>query len=173
MDDYIAKPVRLEALEAALARWVPLNGAANGHNGAGRDGASSTCDSIDPEVMIELLDLSRSCESGDFLRELIDMFYGELDSRLASMREASLHGQLGALDERVHEFKGSCLSLGLARMARLCGQLEVLAREGSGEGAQALLDEIGHEARVVRPLLEAERSCASREGRDPRPSNSH
>ena len=173
MDDYMAKPVRLEALEAALARWVPLNGAANAHNGAGRAGASSSCDSIDPEVMIELLDLSRGCESGDFLRELIDMFYGELDSRLASMREASLHGQLSALDERAHEFKGSCLSLGLARMARLCSQLEVLAREGSGEGAQPLLDEIEHEARVVRPLLEAERSCASREGSAPRPSNSH
>jgi len=173
MDDYIAKPVRLEALEAALARWVPLNGAANGHNGAGRAGASSSCDSIDPEVMIELLDLSRGCESGDFLRELIDMFYGELGSRLASMREAALHGQLTALDERAHEFKGSCLSLGLARMARLCSQLEVLAREGSGEGAQALLDDIEHEARVVRPLLEAERSCASREGREPRPATSH
>lgn len=164
MDDYIAKPVRLEALSAVLARWVPLKGTANGHNGSAKMASAATCESIDPEVMIELLDLSRSCASGDFLGELIDMFYGELGSRLAAIREASARGQLSELDERAHEFKGSCLSLGLARMALLCGQLEALARQGSVEGAQALLDQIEREAGVVRPLLEAERSRASRNG---------
>jgi len=168
MDDYIAKPVRLEALEAALARWVPLKGTPNGQNGSSKRAAGSGCESIDPEVMIELLDLSRSCDSGDFLGELIDMFYGELASRLALIREASSRGQLGELDERAHELKGSCLSLGLGRMATLCGELEALAREGSPEGAHALLDQIEREARVVRPLLEAERSCASREDREAR-----
>ncbi len=168
MDDYIAKPVRLEALEAALARWVPLKGTSNGHNGAAKIAPVSSCESIDPEVMIELLDLSRSCESGDFLGELIDMFYGELGSRLASIGEAASRGQFAELDERAHEFKGSCLSLGLARMAALCNQLETLAREGSVEGAQALLEQIEREAAVVRPLLEAERSRASRNGRESR-----
>ncbi len=168
MDDYIAKPVRLEALEAALARWVPLKGTSNGHNGSSKTAATSACESIDPEVMIELLDLSRSCDSGDFLGELIDMFYGELNSRVASIREAASHGQVGELDERAHEFKGSCLSLGLARMARLCSQLEGLAREGTVEGAQWLLEEIEREAAVVRPLLEAERSRASRNGGESR-----
>jgi CheY-like chemotaxis protein/HPt (histidine-containing phosphotransfer) domain-containing protein len=164
MDDYIAKPVRLEALEAVLARWVPLKETANGHNGSAKVVSAASCESIDPEVMIELLDLARSSEHGDFLGELIDMFYGELDSRLAVIREASSRGQLTELDERAHEFKGSCLSLGLTRMAMLCGQLEALARQGSAEGAQALLDQIEREAGVVRPLLEAERSRASRNG---------
>jgi two-component system sensor histidine kinase/response regulator len=168
MDDYVAKPVRLEALEATLARWVPLKGTPNSQNGSSKRAAAPGCESIDPEVMIELLDLSRSCESGDFLGELIDMFYGEFASRVALIREASSRGQLGELDERAHELKGSCLSLGLGRMATLCSQLEALAREGSTEGAQTLLDQIEREARVVRPLLEAERSCASREGRESR-----
>ena len=168
MDDYIAKPVRLEALEAALARWVPLKGTPNGQNGFSKTAPGSGCESIDPEVMIELLDLSRSCDSSDFLGELIEMFYAELGSRLALIREAASRGQLGELDERAHELKGSCLSLGLARMATLCSHLEALAREGSAEGAQALLDQIEREARVVRPLLEAERSCASRESRESR-----
>jgi two-component system sensor histidine kinase/response regulator len=170
MDDYIAKPVRLEALEAALARWAPLKGTSNGHNGAVKVARASSCESIDPEVMIELLDLSRSCESGDFLGELIDMFYGELGSRLASIREASSRGRFVEVDERAHEFKGSCLSLGLARMAALCNQLETLARGGSVEGAQTLLEQIEREAEVVRPLLEAERSRAPRNGREWRES---
>jgi two-component system, sensor histidine kinase and response regulator len=168
MDDYIAKPVRLEALEAALARWVPLKGTPNSHNGAAKIVPAPRCESIDPEVMIELLDLSRSCESGDFFGELIDMFYGELGSRLAAVREASSRCQFGELDERAHELKGSCLSLGLARMAALCNQLEALAREGTVEGAQALLEQIEREAGVVRPMLEAERSRASRNGGESR-----
>jgi signal transduction histidine kinase/DNA-binding response OmpR family regulator/HPt (histidine-containing phosphotransfer) domain-containing protein len=168
MDDYIAKPVRLEALEAALARWVPLKGTPNGQNGSSKKAAGSGCESIDPEVMIELLDLSRACDTGDFLGELIDMFYGEFASRLALIREASLRGQFGELDERAHELKGSCLSLGLGRMATLCSQLEALARQESAEGTQALLEQIEREARVVRPLLEAERSCSSRESREAR-----
>src|SRR6266851_1054007 len=161
MDDYLAKPVRLEALEAVLTRWVPLKGTPNSQNGSAKAAAGSGCESIDPEVMIELLDLSRWCENGDLLGELIDMFYGEFASRLALIREATSRGQLDELDERAHELKGSCLSLGLGRMAILCSQLEALAREGSAEGAHALLDQIEREARVVRPLLQAERSCAS------------
>lgn len=164
MDDYIAKPVRLEALEAALARWVPLKGTSNGQNGSSKTAATSSCESIDPEVMIELLDLSRSCESGDFLGELIDMFYGELGTRLSAIREAASRGHLSELDERAHEFKGSCLSLGLTRMAVLCGQLEGLAREGTAEGVPALLGQIEREAGVVRPLLEREHARASRNG---------
>src|SRR6185437_12758902 len=170
MDDYIAKPVRLEALEAALARWVPLKGTSSGQSGCSKMAAASSCESIDPEVMIELLDLARSCESGDFLGELIDMFYGELGSRLSAVREAASHGDLIELDERAHEFKGSCLSLGLTRMAALCGQLEVLAREGTLEGVPALLDRIEHEAGVVHPLLEAEHARASRNGGELRES---
>ena len=41
MDDYIAKPVRLEALEAALARWVPLKTTANGQNGSAKMAAAA------------------------------------------------------------------------------------------------------------------------------------
>jgi HPt (histidine-containing phosphotransfer) domain-containing protein len=92
------------------------------------------------------------------------MFYRELESRLASIREALLHGPLSELDERAHELKGSCLSLGLARMATLCGELEALTRTGTAEGAEALLEQIEHEAAAVRPMLEAERSRASQSG---------
>ncbi len=169
MDDYIAKPVRLEVLEATLARWVPLQQTANSHNGSSRAAAWSA-ESIDPEVMIELLDLSRSYTSGDFLGELIDMFYGELNSRLASIREASAHRRFNELDQRAHELKGSCLSLGLARMAALCSQIEALARKGTAEGAQALLEQIESEAGVVRPLLETERLRAARKIQTPQES---
>jgi two-component system, sensor histidine kinase and response regulator len=168
MDDYIAKPVRLEALESALARWVPLDYSPNHHHGAAKTTPASNCESIDPEVMIELLDLSRSCETGDFLGELIAMFYSELGSRLASIRQASARNQFAELDERAHEFKGSCLSLGLARMAALCSQLEALARSGSSEGAPELLEQIEREAALVRPKLEAERSRVSRNGAESR-----
>jgi signal transduction histidine kinase/DNA-binding response OmpR family regulator len=168
MDDYISKPVRLEALEAALTRWVPLKGMSNGQNLTARTMSPSSCESIDSEVMIELLDLSRSCESGDFLGELIDMFYAELDARVASIREAWSRGDLGELDERAHEFKGSCLSLGLTRMASLCGQIEALAREGTVAAVPALLGQIEQEARAVRPLLDVEHARALRNGGDSR-----
>ncbi len=163
MDDYITKPVRLEALEAALARWVPLRAAPNGSSAEFRAAAGASCESIDPEVMLELKDLSRGSESGDFLGELIDMFYGELEARLRSVREAVGSRLFDAMDERAHELKGSCLSLGLARMAELCGRIEALAREGRTEGAEMLLQQIEREAGSVRPQLEAERAaCASR-----------
>ena len=70
------------------------------------------------------------------------MFYGELASRLALIREAASRDELAELDERAHELKGSCLSLGLGRMAALCGEMEALARGGSAQGAQALLDQM-------------------------------
>ena len=90
------------------------------------------------------------------------MFYGELSSRLGSIRETASHGHLTELDERAHEFKGSCLSLGLTRMAALCSQLEAMAREGTVDGVDALLSQIENEARMVRPLLDVEHARALR-----------
>ncbi|MGZ6185520.1 MAG: Hpt domain-containing protein, partial [Candidatus Binataceae bacterium] len=111
---------------------------------------------------------SRSCESGDFLGVLIDMIYAELDARVASIREAWARGDLGELVERAHVFKGSCLSLGLTRMASLCGQIEALAREGTVAAVPALLGQIEQEARAVRPLLDVEHARALRNGGDSR-----
>src|SRR5260370_42640247 len=69
MDDYIAKPVRLEALQAALERWVPLNGNRGSRNGSSRAAIARSRERIDPEVRLELLDLSSASDSGDFLGE--------------------------------------------------------------------------------------------------------
>jgi hypothetical protein len=56
-------------------------------------------------------------------------------------------------------------------MASLCGQIETLGREGTVAAVPALLGQIEHEARAVRPLLDLEHARALRNGGAARPTH--
>jgi two-component system, sensor histidine kinase and response regulator len=159
MDDYITKPVRLETLSAVLGRWIP----ATADHAAASLGSNNLpdCESINQETLNELRELSRCADDRDLIGELVDMFFGEFQPRIVSLRGALARGELDELADGAHGLRGACLSLGLSRMALLCGRLEMLARRGTSEGTDVLLDELGHEAGTVRPRLEAERASTA------------
>jgi two-component system, sensor histidine kinase and response regulator len=157
MDDYLAKPVRLESLKAVLARWLPSAADPFGESALHSNNLPS-CESVDPSILNELRELSRYADGKNLIGELADIFFGEFSSRMAALQGALHSGELDELADGAHGLRGACLSLGLSRMALLCGRLEMLARRGTCEGSQGLLDELEREADVVRPRLEAERT---------------
>src|SRR6185437_6877848 len=105
MDDYVAKPVRREDLEAVLARWRPAGVGAAGEGATalpekGHNGAAI----VDPEVLAELRQLD---DTGDLLGTLVVHFLDETPQRLAAMQTALRQGNAAALAEAAHALKGS------------------------------------------------------------------
>ena len=148
MDDYVAKPVTPDTLDAALRRWVSVARPAVPTASPGPGAAASGV--LDEATVATLMSLD---DDGTLMDELVATFLGLVPGRLASIREAARKQDAAGLARTAHALGGSCANLGCRLMANLCAELEVLGRSGSVAGALELLTALEAEGAEVRPQL--------------------
>lgn len=85
---------------------------------------------------------------------LLETFLVDSEVRLHSLQEA---GDVTRLIETAHSLKGSSSNMGAIHLARLCDELERLAKQNPTTGIEKLVNEISEEFAIVRPLYEVER----------------
>ena len=147
MEDYLSKPLRAEALDVILARWVPPT------DRAAVDGPAAH-DLLDRAVIAEL----RAGIDPQALLAVIDAFEADIVERTSEISGAAHAGDAAALGDAAHALKGASANLGAAHMARLSARLEELARDGDLRQAPALADQLTRAVRVTPPALRAELS---------------
>jgi PAS domain S-box-containing protein len=144
MDDYISKPVRVEALAAVVDRWVP-----------------ASVEQAEDPARAELLENMRKFAGSvdpKFLIELIDTYLGDAPTRLAAMRTGLATGDNETVWKAAHALKGGSYYVGAARISQLCNKIEEVGRRGVLEGMEGRLSELEKEFDRIRTLLEAEKS---------------
>lgn len=148
MNDYVAKPVRVSALKAALERWKW------GRRSAHRSLADAALAVSNPPPIgnEEIEQLIR--ESGmTGISELAGMFKEEGPRIFATLRRAIERTESDSLRRAAHELKGACAHFGAHRLYDLCQTLESLARAGEMTAASAMLPTIlAEHERVVAAL---------------------
>jgi CheY-like chemotaxis protein/HPt (histidine-containing phosphotransfer) domain-containing protein len=160
MDDYVSKPIRVEALIQALER-----GAADMHvRGADkmiehvriRAEMTSTQDYLDPAA----LDNLRATAGGDpaFLAELIDTFLEDAPQLLNNLRQALDNRDAAGIRLAAHSLKSNGAEFGATTFSALCKQLEMSGKSGELTGAEVLLNQVKEEFENVKAALEAVRS---------------
>jgi two-component system, sensor histidine kinase and response regulator len=115
MDDYLSKPLRPEALDAVLERWL-------GMAPAGADGPAV-------EAALEgLIDEARMRtfrdDYPDIVDQLVDLFLSSTPPLLEELRTAHDGDDRDELRRTAHKLKGSCQNIGATFMATLCRSLE-------------------------------------------------
>ena len=147
MDDYLAKPFKIEQLRALLERWMPpataepykVEPVAASHQGS----------AVDARVLNAF-----SARAGDglphFVSGLKEQFLTEARFRLAAISEAVGHGEASALKQAAYALKGSSTIVGATAMAGLCADLEQSAQQGGMTGAAALAAQLENEFGRVR-----------------------
>jgi two-component system, sensor histidine kinase and response regulator len=105
MDDYLSKPLRPDALDEVLDRWLEPP-AANG----------ATADLIDDDRVRHLQE-----ELGPMTRQVLDIFERTTPPLLAELRATADPATTQSL---AHRLKGSCANLGARAMAEQCEALE-------------------------------------------------
>jgi HPt (histidine-containing phosphotransfer) domain-containing protein len=107
---------------------------------------------IDQKAIQDLRD-----EGGDLLGELVDMFIAVVPLQLASLEEALVKRDTGAIRLTAHTLKGTASNFGARRMQTLAQAIEDHGRDGALDGASAILSELRAECERVREALEAVR----------------
>jgi signal transduction histidine kinase/CheY-like chemotaxis protein/HPt (histidine-containing phosphotransfer) domain-containing protein len=129
MDDYITKPINPKLLKEALDRWWPRESLAPG---AGR-GSSIPASALDHSD--GALDPTVQRSQG-----VVRVFLRHVPEQLAAITQAIAAGNAEALRLAAHKLKGSCLSVGVPRMAALSATLESEPRNASELAAQLELE---------------------------------
>ncbi len=145
MDDYVAKPVRVEELVAALGRCRPRGGAgplASSEPGgvvapaaagapapAGAPAAAGAIDRAAFDRLTATMDTA-------FVAELIDTFLEDARGLIASLRRALAAADRDAFRRAAHSLKSTSESLGATDMATLARELETIGRSGVPVGCR-------------------------------------
>ena len=156
MDDYVAKPVRVDELVAALERCGSRSERvtpASSPPSAGVDSAGA----VNPSAVEQLT----ATMGAAFVAELIDTFVEDGRQLLAILRRSLADSDVDAFRRAAHSLKSNSETLGAAAVATLARELEIMARGGGLEGAGERLDPLAarYEA-AVRVLEEIRRGLA-------------
>jgi len=174
MDDYIAKPVRVEDLARAIARWIPASSlaidpvrtpdAAVGQPATGNgvpvpapEAAAVRSDAPPLRVLdLATIDRLRSLQrrsGNDVLGRVTRTFLRDSATLAAELRRALAAGDVEALRAAAHTLKGAAGTLGAEALAAAAKALETHARLGALEGAAALVAAVEAAAVVATEQL--------------------
>jgi CheY-like chemotaxis protein len=163
MDDYVAKPIRVEELVGALGR-VPSHRAAAMPTAAaaGSEDAALFTTGAGGEIDRAVLDRLVATTGGPFVAELIDTFGEDARELLAALRQTLATQDVDGFRRAAHSLKSTAESLGASALGALARELETQARAGSLEGAAERLDRLDHHyARAAGALGELRRDLSA------------
>jgi len=160
MDDYLAKPIRIEDLIAVLNKSQQIDNEKvtiqqvsflqdqSGTEVVDKTPVSAT---LDPDSLNQLLKLLGGDRDNYF--KLIDSFLEETPKLLAGIQKAIGNKDQELLRRTAHILKSTSRDFGAMQLSTLGAKLEAIAKTGSTEGTLGLLNEVETEyASVDRAL---------------------
>ncbi|ABZ82760.1 two-component system sensor protein, putative [Heliomicrobium modesticaldum Ice1] len=157
MDDYIIKPVLLDALSGTLARWLP-GAVKNGRQVLGDAFAETAAASQDilpsfvpEEKKAELLQTVGADPA--LLSRVLAAFLRDMPEKLAALEAALKEKDAPRARLLSHGMKSSGQFVGAASFAALCGEMEEKAVAGALDGAGELAEKIRRELVKIQKEL--------------------
>jgi CheY-like chemotaxis protein/HPt (histidine-containing phosphotransfer) domain-containing protein len=163
MDDYIAKPVRLEDIRQMVERWGPRARQSDSPKvqPAAEKGTelARTAIPVIPSPEEPPVDMDRLFEftdgSPDSLRELVTLYLSQTADQLEKL-QAAVTGACGADVRRLaHSCAGASATCGMTRLVPLLRDLERQGLEGNLSNASQVFQQAAGEFKRIRAFLEA------------------
>jgi len=148
VDDVIPKPVELEDLRNALARWSPGRDSGSGAPSRGADGGLDDSAAFDLEVLRQA-----TGEKPQLHEQLLRSYRDELDGELDNIQQAFAWKNNEQLAEYTHKLKSSSRSLGAVFVAGACQQLESVARSADWGDIENLMPRLLYEAERANEFI--------------------
>jgi len=166
MDDYLAKPVRLEDVRAIVERWAAVAGRAEpAETTATATQTSPAADTPSPSSpaaappedapvdMARLLDFTDG--DPDNLRELVTLYLEQTGQQVEQLEAAVQAGSAQEVRRLAHSCAGASATCGMRRLVPLLRELERQGFEGKLTNAAQLSHQVAEEYERIRHFLEA------------------
>jgi two-component system, sensor histidine kinase and response regulator len=160
MDDYISKPIRMDALAAALERWMPADSGTtesptpiHGRQAGAADEGVPT-EAIDPAALERLRELDVPGQPG-MVDALIELFLQDTPVRIRAMVDGLANDDPRATRRAAHTLKGEAEGIGAHEVQALSLELEQLAKAETLAGADEFVVRIERAFEQARACLEA------------------
>ncbi len=138
MDDYLTKPIKVEALVDALTRTQPQP--------APEDQEAV----IDPKIFADF----RDSLGADFIGEVLAVFKEDAPELLRNLRQALADHDAELFRRAAHSLKSNSASFGAVTLAELARELEIIGKEGRLDGAEDSVAQAAIEYDRVQEALE-------------------
>ena len=157
MDDYLAKPVRLEDVRGILERWGRIaarcdtaaeNANAEGARPATAPIGQNASDQNGPVDMDRLLEFTDG--SADNLKELVTLYLNQTTEQLEQLQSAIAAGAAAEVRRLAHSCAGASATCGMHRLAPRLRQLEHQAQAGDLSQATERFAELASEFDAIR-----------------------
>ncbi len=135
MNDFLAKPLRMEGLKDLLQHWLAPQEAPLGQG------------------MWDQLSAITGVTDRDVLGRYLAVFMEDAGTRLQVLDEALQQGDPARLEREAHALKGSCMQLGMTGMIGHCDALRQAAANGELDVAVGSLKRLQQEYARLQPAL--------------------
>jgi CheY-like chemotaxis protein/HPt (histidine-containing phosphotransfer) domain-containing protein len=166
MDDYVAKPVRLDDVRTIVERWAAAAARTEPTGPAAAvpqspPGADAQVQSSPPAAppednpvdMGRLLDFTDGDQ--DNLRELVTLYLDQTSQQVEQLEAAIRAGAVQEVRRLAHSCAGASATCGMRRLVPILRELERQGFEGKLTNASQLSYEVGQEFALIRRFLEA------------------
>jgi CheY-like chemotaxis protein/HPt (histidine-containing phosphotransfer) domain-containing protein len=125
MDDFLAKPVEIDALANVLDRWRPIPSPGSDTGGGREIAPASVADDapVDRSKLAEITGGDAAME-----REILIDFRGANDADARMLLDALEKGDVAQVTRASHRMKGACRMVGAMPLADVCERMEQAGR---------------------------------------------
>jgi len=146
MDDYLSKPFEEDELRSVLGRWLKSTQSPPSANAPAPDPLTLTLDA-------RRLEKIRKISGPGLLHEVITLFLADSPVLVRALIEGLKREDFAARRRAAHALKSSGANLGAVRLVKLCEEVELSARNGTGVRA-SIQSELEAEYELVARALE-------------------
>jgi len=164
MDDYLAKPVRLEDIRAIVERWGVAAQDSEAGTASNNGSAAGQSPSADPRTRTESdipgVDMERLQDftegNADSFRELATLYLTQTVEQLEQLEAAVQQGNAPEVRRIAHSCAGASATCGMRRIVPLLRELERQGTEEKLTSATELCQHSHREFELIRKFLEAQ-----------------
>ncbi len=138
MDDYISKPIFLEALQRTIEKWSKPSTV---NPKGSRKIIFSKEELIDQDAIKRLEDINSKVDSG-FMQNVMNMFFEQAPKLIEEISEAESKGDHLNVGALAHKLKGTSLNLGAKILAQTCKQVEIKGKNADMTNISIMISDL-------------------------------
>lgn len=149
MDDYVTKPVTIDRVASAVARWLPSVRRTPALQAENSGGAAESVPLID----LNELRSSLGAESERVIPVVLASYLREGEAHIKVLNNVDRDFDLERITRIVHNLKSSSAALGIMGFSGLCKEAELAARSGDQDRTKAFIERVVHDFAVVKAAV--------------------